>query len=104
MKRIYLDDAGSAPVLDEVRVALQDLAHGNPSSPHSEGRAARALLDGARDMAASALGVQRTEITFVASGTEAVHCCESLRPSLKDRSSRPMWQLNRGKGPFSWRR
>ena len=73
MKRIYLDDAGSAPVLDEVRVALQDLAHGNPSSPHSEGRAARALLDGARDMAASALGVQRTEITFVASGTEAVN-------------------------------
>ncbi|TMC51368.1 MAG: aminotransferase class V-fold PLP-dependent enzyme [Chloroflexi bacterium] len=73
MKRIYLDDAGSAPILDEVRIALHDLAHGNPSSPHSEGRAARAVLDGARDMAASALGVQRTEITFVASGTEAVN-------------------------------
>ena len=46
---------------------------GNPSSPHAEGRAARAALDRARDIAASALGVARTEITFTSSGTEAVN-------------------------------
>src|SRR5438876_9511009 len=71
--RIYLDDAGSAPVLPEVREALRNVPDGNPSSPHSEGRAARAALDHARDVAATALGVRRTEVTFVASGTEAVN-------------------------------
>jgi cysteine desulfurase len=71
--RIYLDDAGSAPVLPEVHLALRDVPSGNPSSPHSEGRDARAALDRARDVAAHALGAQRTEITFVSSGTEAVN-------------------------------
>src|SRR2546427_9375418 len=73
MSRIYLDDAGSAPVLPEVRDALRDLPEGNPSSPHTEGRAARAALDRARDLAAQALGAGRTEVTFTASGTEAVN-------------------------------
>ena len=73
MNRIYLDDAGSAPILPEVRAAIRDLPAGNASSPHSEGRDARAALDRARDMAAHALGAKRTEITFVSSGTEAVN-------------------------------
>ena len=46
---------------------------GNPASPHTEGRSARAALDRARDLAAEALGASRTEITFVSSGTEAVN-------------------------------
>ena len=49
------------------------MAAGNPSSPHTEGRVALAALDRARDMAAAALGAQRTEITFTSSGTEAVN-------------------------------
>jgi cysteine desulfurase len=73
MSRIYLDDAGSAPVLPDVLEALEAYPPGNPSSPHTEGRAARAALDRARDLAAHALGVQRTEVTFVSSGTEAVN-------------------------------
>ena len=73
MKRIFLDDAGGAPILPEVAAALRDLPDGNPSSPHTEGRAARAALDRARDLAAQALGAGRTEITFTASGTEAVN-------------------------------
>ena len=52
---------------------MRSLPEGNPSSPHSEGRAARAALDRARDMAAEALGALRTEITFTSSGTEAVN-------------------------------
>jgi cysteine desulfurase len=71
--RIYLDDAGSAPVLPEVGDALRDLPNGNPSSPHAEGRAARAALDRARDLAAKSLGADRTEISFTSSGTEAVN-------------------------------
>ena len=73
MSRIYLDDAGFAPVLPEVQAALRDLPNGNPSSPHTEGRAARAALDRARDLAAQALGADRTEISFTSSGTEAVN-------------------------------
>src|SRR5450759_4878975 len=71
--RIDLDDAGSAPVLPEVQAALRDLPEGNPSSPHADGRAARAALDRARDLAAQALGADRTEISFTGSGTESVN-------------------------------
>jgi cysteine desulfurase len=60
-------------LLPEVREALRELPDGNPSSPHAEGRAARAALDQARDLAALALGADRTEISFTASGTEAVN-------------------------------
>ena len=71
--RVYLDDAGSVPILREVTEALRDVSAGNASSPHSEGRSARATLDRARDVSASALGAARTEITFVSSGTEAIN-------------------------------
>src|SRR5438445_11721319 len=73
MKRIFLDDAGGAPILPEVTAAVRDVPAGNPSSPHTEGRAARAALDSARDLVAQALGAARTEITFTSSGTEAVN-------------------------------
>ena len=73
MSRIFLDDAGFAPVLPEVHAALRDVPEGNPSSPHTEGRAARAALDRARDLAALAMGADRTEISFTSSGTEAVN-------------------------------
>jgi cysteine desulfurase len=71
--RIFLDDAGSPPVLPEVQAALRDLPDGNPSSPHAEGRAARAALDHARDLAAQSLRADRTEVSFTSSGTEAVN-------------------------------
>jgi cysteine desulfurase len=73
MSRIYLDDAGSAPVLSEVAAALRDLPQSNPSSLHAEGRSARATLDRARDTAAAALETDRTEITFTSSGTESIN-------------------------------
>ena len=71
--RVYLDDAGAAPVLAEVTEALRNVPAGNPSSLHTEGRDARAALDKARDELAAALQTKRTEITFTASGTEAVN-------------------------------
>ena len=60
-------------MLAEVQAELRDVPDGNPSSPHAEGRAARAALDRARDLAAQSLGADRTEISFTASGTEAVN-------------------------------
>ena len=73
VKRIFLDDAGGAPILPEVAVALRSVPDGNPSSLHAEGRAARAALDQARDRTAQALSADRTEITFTSSGTEAIN-------------------------------
>ncbi|HEY6325201.1 MAG TPA: cysteine desulfurase family protein, partial [Candidatus Cybelea sp.] len=40
-------------------------------SLHAEGRRARAVLDGARDCVAAALGAKRGEIVFTGSGTES---------------------------------
>ena len=74
MRRIYLDDAGFAPVLPEVSAAGDVTGdQGNASSPHAEGRAARGRLDSLRDGVAAATGRHRTEVTFLASGTEAVN-------------------------------
>ncbi len=70
--RIYLDDAGSAPVLPAARRARLEAPDGNPASPHAEGRAARAALDIARDATAAALGVSARQVVFCSSGTEAV--------------------------------
>lgn len=73
-QRIYLDYAATTPVdPDVVRAMLPYFTEGgyNPSSVHSEGRAARAALDGARDSVARSLGVGRKEITFTGSGSEA---------------------------------
>jgi len=44
---------------------------GNPSSQHSEGRAARKAVEKARTQVASLLGAEPCEIVFTASGTEA---------------------------------
>lgn len=71
--RVYLDDAGAAPIFPEVTEALRNVPPGNPASLHAEGRAARAALDAARDELAKALNAERSEITFTASGTEAVN-------------------------------
>ena len=73
-ERIYLDNAATTPlrqeVADAMHAALEESGF-NPSSLHAEGRKARAVLDEARDRIAATLGATRTEITFTASGTEA---------------------------------
>jgi len=72
-ERIYLDYAATTPMRDEVVDVMVPLlrALGNPSSVHADGRAARAVVDAARDEVARALGAAGAEIVFTASGTEA---------------------------------
>ncbi|GAA4009405.1 cysteine desulfurase family protein [Sphingomonas humi] len=71
--RIYLDHAATTPVLPEARAAMaQALEHwANPSSPHGEGRAAKAALERARSEIAGALG-WRGDILFTSGASEAV--------------------------------
>ncbi|GAC1342828.1 MAG: cysteine desulfurase NifS [Candidatus Dormibacteria bacterium] len=71
---IYLDHAASTPVATEVRdamVAALDHGWGNPSSPHAEGRRARAIVDLARDRVGAALGRPAREVVFCSGGSEA---------------------------------
>lgn len=71
---IYLDHAATTPldpaVRDAVVGALDDL-HGNPSSLHAAGRAARKAVEAAREQTAAALGITPLEVLFTAGGTEA---------------------------------
>lgn len=73
--RSYLDHNATTPVRPEVAAAI---AHaltlpGNPSSIHAEGRAARALLDSARDAVAALVGTRARQVTFTSGGTEAAN-------------------------------
>src|SRR5438270_12715305 len=56
--RLYLDHAATTPVLPEARAAVERgfEAWANPSSPHAEGRASRAVLEEARSTRAGVLG------------------------------------------------
>lgn len=71
--RLYLDHAATSPLLPAARAAMAGaLDHwANPSSPHAEGRAARAALEDARARIAAALGVDGT-ILFTSGATEAI--------------------------------
>ena len=71
--RIFLDHAATTPVLAEARAAMERgfAAWANPSSPHGEGRAARALLEEARSVVANTLD-WRHDVIFTSGASEAV--------------------------------
>lgn len=71
--RIYLDHAATTPILPEAREAVASAmdSWGNPSSPHSEGRRASALLERAREGIKQALG-WRHDVIFTSGASEAV--------------------------------
>ena len=71
--RIYLDYNATAPVIHEAQeaVRLGLSATGNPSSVHSEGRAAHRRLEEARAIVAAAVGGRSGDVTFTSGGTEA---------------------------------
>ena len=71
--RIYLDHAATTPVLPAAREAMAEaLARWhNPSSPHAEGRAARAALEDARARIGAVLGWSG-RIVFTSGASEAL--------------------------------
>ncbi|GMA59969.1 cysteine desulfurase [Alicyclobacillus fastidiosus] len=71
---IYLDNAATTKVSDEVRAAMMPYlegAYGNPSSIHQAGRKARQAVDHARRHIASWLGCDARDLVFTSGGTEA---------------------------------
>lgn len=71
--RLYLDHAAITPVLPEAREAIARALErpGNPSSPHADGRGARAALEEARGTIARVLE-WRHDVILTSGATEAI--------------------------------
>lgn len=71
--RTYLDYNATAPLRPEARAAVVAALEvvGNPSSVHAEGRAARALIEDAREKVAALVGARPSEVVFTSGATEA---------------------------------
>ena len=73
-KRIYVDNAATTPVSDEVIKAMMPCFTefwGNPSSLHTDGQSAKDVMDEAREKIAKALGCTPNEIYFTSCGSES---------------------------------
>jgi len=71
---IYLDHHAAAPRPEAVRRAMDDaasVAWANPSSTHAAGRAARRLLEAAREDVARAVGAAPADLVLTSGGTAA---------------------------------
>jgi len=73
MERSYLDWNATAPLRLQARAALSEalVLAGNPSSVHAEGRAARHLVERAREEVAALVGAEPANVFFTSGGTEA---------------------------------
>ena len=71
---VYLDNAATTPIAPEVVEAMIPVLRdgfGNPSSTHSFGRKAKALIETSRRSIAKHMNCQPAEIIFTSGGTEA---------------------------------
>jgi cysteine desulfurase len=74
MRRVYLDNNASTPVLPEVLETMQPYFgehFGNASSIHHHGQETRAAVERARQSVADLLGCRPAEVVFTGGGTEA---------------------------------
>ena len=72
-RRTYLDHNATTPVAAPVRRAMSaclKTIHGNPSSLHIAGRAARGAVEQARRSVAALLGCEPEDVYFTSGGTE----------------------------------
>src|SRR5258708_24780475 len=72
-ERTYLDWNATAPLRPEARAAMIAAVDeiGNPSSVHREGRAARRLVEQARERVGALVGAEPRNVVFTSGGTEA---------------------------------
>ncbi len=74
IRKVYLDNAATTPLLPEVREAMMPYlaeAFGNPSCLHGWGDTAREAMDAARAQVAQLIGAGAEEVIFTGSGTES---------------------------------
>jgi cysteine desulfurase len=72
-ERVYFDWNATAPLRPQAHRAGQDASAltGNPSSVHAEGRAARRVVEQAREEVAQFVAARPADVFFTSSGTEA---------------------------------
>ena len=74
MRRVYLDNNATTPMLPEVLDAMRPYFgehFGNASSIHHHGQETRAAVERARESVAALLGARASEVVFTSGGTEA---------------------------------
>ncbi len=73
VERSYFDWNATAPLRPQAAEALREALSvpGNPSSVHAEGRAARRLVEEAREEVAALVAARAGDVFFTSSGTEA---------------------------------
>ena len=74
MRRVYLDNSATTPVLPEVLDAMRPYfgeQFGNASSIHHHGQEARGAVERARESVAALLECRASEVVFTSGGTEA---------------------------------
>ena len=85
MKQIYLDNAATTQirdeVIDEMTLNMKNI-YGNASSSHSFGRSSKSIIETCRKKIASHLNVSASEIIFTSGGTEADNLI--LRSAVRD--------------------
>ncbi len=88
LDRSYFDWNATTPLRPEAVSALQSalLLGGNPSSVHAEGRAARRVVEQAREQVAALVAARSADVIFTSSGTEANML--ALTPAIETRSER----------------
>ncbi len=85
MQKVYLDNAATTPIRQEVideMVSVMQTDFGNPSSTHSIGRSAKAVIETSRKTIAKYLHCNAQEIIFTSNATEATNWI--LRSAVKD--------------------
>src|SRR5215813_3538839 len=73
MRRVYLDNNATSPLLPEVFEAMRPYfleQFGNASSIHQQGQQARAAVERAREQVAELLNCRAAEVVFTSGGTE----------------------------------
>jgi len=74
MRRVYLDNNATTPVLPEVLEAMRPYFgehFGNASSIHHHGQETRSAVERSRESVAALLGCRPAEVVFTSGGTEA---------------------------------
>ena len=85
MKKVYLDNAATTAIRQEVideMVTIMQAEYGNPSSTHSVGRSAKAIIETSRKTIAKNLHCTASEIIFTSNATEATNWI--LRNAVKN--------------------
>jgi cysteine desulfurase len=75
MRRVYLDHNATSTLRPEALRAIGEVLEGsagNPSSLHAEGRAARRIVEHARERVAAVAGFSPRDVVFTSGGSEAI--------------------------------